>query len=132
MGVLLDFCPSLRSKCLTLSQQARTRIEYYSLRKVLDEWLPVEQAIAAEDRVPVSSEARNLKHLYETRRVSPSVEEDSKIRESASKLFNTLAQLTACGPHQVEKDTYRLRTDIQHMLYRSEDPGLASCQYPQL
>jgi hypothetical protein len=34
--------------------------------------------------------------------------------------------------HQVEKDTYRLCTDIQHMLYRSEDPGLASCQYPQL
>jgi hypothetical protein len=133
MGVLLDFCPSLRSKCLTLSQQARARIEYYSLEKVLDEWLPVEQAIAAEDRVPVSIEVRNLKHLYETRRVSPSIEEDSKIRESVSKLFNTLAQLTACGPRiqvleVVTVDEQAEKTDLNRAYQSNQEQNIKIVQ----
>jgi hypothetical protein len=98
MGVLLDFCPSLRNKCLTLSQQARTRIEHYSLEKVLDELLRVKQGIEKNDRKRVSPGARDLKPLYETRRVDASIDEGIKIRESASKLFNTLAQMIACEP----------------------------------
>ena len=94
----MNFCPSLRSKCLTLSQRAQTRMKQHSLEKLLNESLLEEQGIEARDRVPVSSEARNLKELYETRRIGASVEEDSQIRESASKLFNALTQLTVCGP----------------------------------
>ena len=73
-------------------------MKQYSFEKLLDESLLEKHGIEARDRVPVGSEARNLKQLYETRRIGASVEEDSQIRESASKLFNTLAQLTVCGP----------------------------------
>jgi hypothetical protein len=73
-------------------------MEQYSLKKLLDESLLVKHAIAARDRVPVSPEAWNLKHLYEVHGIGVSVEEDLKVQESASKLFNTLAQLTACEP----------------------------------
>ena len=70
----------------------------YSLEEHLDESLLVKRGITIRDRVLVIPEARTLEHLYETYRTSASVEKKSKIRESASKLFNTLAQLTACGP----------------------------------
>jgi hypothetical protein len=97
MGDLFAFCPSLQNKCLTLSQQARTRMKQYSLEKYLDEPHLEEYGIAAKDRVPISFEARNLKYLYQTRRVGASIEENSKIQESVSNLFNALAQLTTCG-----------------------------------
>lgn len=108
-------------------------MEYYSLEKVLDEWLPEERAIAPEDRVPVSPEARNLRHLYETRRVSPSIEEDSKIRESASKLFNTLAQLTACGPRiqvleVVTVDEQAKETDLNRAYQSNQEMNIKTVQ----
>ncbi|KAH0287673.1 hypothetical protein M436DRAFT_60193 [Aureobasidium namibiae CBS 147.97] len=77
LGVVLNFCPSLRSKCLTLSQRAQTRMKQYSFEKLLNESLLEKHGIEARNRVPVGSEARNLKQLYETRRIGASVEEDS-------------------------------------------------------
>lgn len=73
-------------------------MKQYSFEKLLDESLIKEQGKEARDRVLLSSGARNLKQLYRTRRIGASVEENSQIRESASKLFGTLAQLTTCGP----------------------------------
>lgn len=73
-------------------------MKQYLFEQLLDESLLDKHGIEARDRVPVDSGARNLKHLYETRRIGTSAEMDSQIRENASKLFNTLAQLTVCGP----------------------------------
>jgi len=70
----------------------------YSLEEHLDESLLVKRGITMRDRVLIIPEARTLEHLYETHRTSASVEKQSKIRESASKLFNALTQLTVCGP----------------------------------
>jgi hypothetical protein len=70
----------------------------YSLEEHLDESLLVKRGITMRDRVLIIPEARMLEHLYETHRTSASVEKQSKIRESASKLFKALTQLTVCGP----------------------------------
>ncbi|TIA27837.1 hypothetical protein D6C78_10992, partial [Aureobasidium pullulans] len=67
-----SFWPSVQAYEMNASP-SRTRIEQYSLEKVLDEPHLEEYGIAAKDRVPVSSEARNLKYLYQTRRVSASI-----------------------------------------------------------
>lgn len=79
MGVLFAFCPSLRNKCLILSQQARTRLKQCSIDKVFDESHLKECGILAKDRVPMSVEVRNLHHLYQTRRVGED-EKEARIR----------------------------------------------------
>lgn len=70
----------------------------YLSEKDLDDSLPKEYGMKAEsDRVKVGFQAKNLKDLYRTRKINASSQEDRKIEEIASKLFNTLARLTACG-----------------------------------
>ena len=65
---------------------------------ILEERLNLEDKAGERDHTPAVAEAKTLEHLRTMHRPGASSEQDTKLRGSASRLFDTLAQLTTCGP----------------------------------
>ncbi|THY71176.1 hypothetical protein D6C93_10523, partial [Aureobasidium pullulans] len=105
--VLLKFCPSMRNRCKVWLKKVKKRLEEPPLNALLlGKRLNLKDEAEERDPTPAVAEARRLEHLRTTHRPATSSEQDTKIdesasklsNESASKLFDTLAQLTTCSP----------------------------------
>ncbi|KAH0048289.1 hypothetical protein KCU96_g24301, partial [Aureobasidium melanogenum] len=95
---LLEFCPSMRNRCEVWLKKVEKRLEEPTMNALmLKERLDLEDRTGKRDHTPAVAEVKTIEHLRTTHRPGASSEQDIEFRESASRLFNTLAQLTTCG-----------------------------------
>ncbi|KAH0360793.1 hypothetical protein KCU65_g9167, partial [Aureobasidium melanogenum] len=89
----------MRNRCEVWLKKVAKRLEEPTMNALmLKERLDLKDKTGKRDHTPTVAEVKTIEHLRTTHRPGAPSEQDLEFCESASRLFNTLAQLTTCGP----------------------------------